>query len=81
VPNNQGATAAAFPAPYPTPSLVGHTYYTYQPLMPNEFLYRHHRSYHQYYNNGMGLNRTRVAWHYNPIPNVFLRLHRMTVWK
>ena len=34
VPNNMGAAAAAYPAPYPTPSLIGHTYYTYQPLMP-----------------------------------------------
>ena len=65
-PNNNGSTAAALPAPYPTPSVVGHTYYTYQPLMPNEFLYTHRRSYHQYYNNGMGLNRTRVHWYHNP---------------
>jgi hypothetical protein len=24
---------------------VGHTYVTYQPLMPHEFLYKHHRVY------------------------------------
>jgi hypothetical protein len=67
VPNNMGAAAAAYPAPYPTPSLVGHTYYTYQPLMPHEFLYTHHRTYHQYYNGGMGLNRTRVHWYRTPV--------------
>ena len=61
-PNNQGSAAGAFPAPYPTPAHVGHTYYTYQALMPNEFLYRHHRTYYQFYNNGMGLNRTKVHW-------------------
>ena len=65
-PNNQGSAAGAFPAPYPTPAHVGHTYYTYQALMPNEFLYRHHRTYYQFYNNGMGLNRTKVHWYHNP---------------
>jgi hypothetical protein len=54
VPNNLGDAGAAYPAPYPTPNLVGHTYYTYQPLMPHEFLYHHHRTYHQYYNRGNG---------------------------
>ena len=67
VPNNFGAAGAAYPAPYPTPNLIGHTYYTYQPLMPHEFLYQHHRTYHQYYNRGMGLNRTSVSWHGTPI--------------
>lgn len=66
VPNSYGSPAAAYPAPFPTPSLVGHTYYTYQPLMPHEWLYKHHRSYHQYYNNGMGLNRTIVKWQGRP---------------
>jgi hypothetical protein len=67
VPNNLGAAAAAYPAPYPTPNLVGHTYYTYQPLMPHEMLYTHHRTYHQYYNGGMGLNRTSVHWYRTPV--------------
>ncbi len=67
VPNTRGAAGAAYPAPYPTPSLVGHTYYTYQPLMPHEFLYQHHRTYHQYYNQGMGLNRTSVQWYGTPV--------------
>ena len=67
VPNNMGSAAAAYPAPYPTPSLIGHTYYTYQPLMPHEFLYHHHRTYRQYYNGGMGMNRTSVRWYGTPI--------------
>jgi hypothetical protein len=66
-PNNFGAAAAAYPAPYPTPNWVGHTYYTYQPLMPHEFLYHHHRTYHQYYNGGMGMNRTTVHWYGTPL--------------
>ncbi len=37
--------AAMYPCPRPTPPLVGHTYVTYQGLMPQEFLYPHHRCY------------------------------------
>ena len=37
--------AQLYPCPRPTPPLVGHTYITYQPLMPHEFLYKHHRVY------------------------------------
>lgn len=75
-PNNFGAAAAAYPAPYPTPNLVGHTYYTYQPLMPHEFLYHHNRTYHQYYNNGMGLNRTSVRWYGTPIQTTLKGIHK-----
>jgi len=37
--------AKLYPCPRPTPPLVGHTYVTYQPLFPHEFLYKHHRRY------------------------------------
>ncbi|MCE5303431.1 MAG: hypothetical protein LLF97_10030 [Planctomycetaceae bacterium] len=37
--------AQLYPCPRPAPARVGHTYITYQPLMPQEFLYRHHRCY------------------------------------
>ena len=76
-PNNFGAAAAAYPAPYPTPNLVGHTYYTYQPLMPHEFLYHHRRTYHQYYNGGKGLNRTTVRWHGTPIRTSLKSVHNL----
>ena len=32
-----GVGAQLYPSPRPTPPLVGHTYITYQPLMPHEF--------------------------------------------
>jgi hypothetical protein len=57
-----GVGAQMYLAPVPVPPLVGHTYFTYQPLMPHEFLYRHHRRYHRYYNEGRGLTRTSVIW-------------------
>lgn len=60
------ATAQMYVAPLPVPTWVGHTYYTYPPLNPHEMMYRHHRRYHSYYDNGMGLNRTGV--HYSAPP-------------
>ena len=57
-----GVGVGIYPAPLPVPAHVGHTYFTYQPLMPHEFLYKHHRSYHRYYNEGRGLTRTSVRW-------------------
>jgi hypothetical protein len=56
------AAAEMYPSPLPTPPLVGHTYYTYQPFYPQEWLYHHHRDYHHYYDYGRGLNRTHVWW-------------------
>ena len=56
--------AGMYPSPMPTPPLVGHTYFTYQPLLPHEYMYAHHRVYHYHYNHNRGLSRTRViyAW-------------------
>ena len=54
--------AELYVSPRPTPPLVGHTYITYQPLMPHEFLYKHHRCY--YRDNGpyAGVTRAHVFW-------------------
>jgi hypothetical protein len=48
----QGTPAQLYISPRPTPPLVGHTWITYPPLMPHEFLYHHHRKYYKYYRNG-----------------------------
>jgi hypothetical protein len=70
-PNNcGGAPAAMYVAPYPVPQFVGHTYYTYQPLMPHEFMYPHARTYRNYYDEGRGINRTKVHWYSNPVVTV-----------
>ncbi len=53
--------AELYPSPRPVPPLVGHTYVTYEPLMPHEFLYRHSRTYWRY-NPGAGWTRARVSW-------------------
>lgn len=65
---NCGSTPAAmYPAPYPSPLITGHTWYTYQPLLPHEYLYTHKRSYHTYYDQGRGLSRTHVHWGVRPV--------------
>jgi hypothetical protein len=54
--------AQLYVSPRPTPPLVGHTYITYQPLMPHEFLYRHDRCYFTWHGVDGGLTSTRVCW-------------------
>ena len=61
-PSCGGVGAQMYLAPQPVPPHVGYTYYTYQPLMPHEMLYRHQRTYHRYYNEGRGMTRTSVRW-------------------
>ena len=62
-----GVPAAMYLAPRPVPPLVGHTYYTYQPLLPHEVMYPHQRRYYRYYNCGPGLTRTSVRFMRTPI--------------
>ena len=72
-------SASLYPSPIPTPPIVGHTYYTYQPLMPHEMMYAHKRNYYTpmpapggYYQDptgcstgGYGYNKTTVVWQHH----------------
>ena len=40
-----GMGAQLYVSPRPVPPRVGHTWITYPPLMPHEFLYKHRRRY------------------------------------
>ncbi len=62
-----GVPTAAYVAPRPVPAWVGQTYYTYQPFMPNELLYEHHRTYYRCYDQGRGMTRTSVSWSRPPV--------------
>ena len=53
--------AAMYPCPRPAPALVGRTYVTYQPLMPQEFLYMHHRVYRTFHDDAPKTT-THVHW-------------------
>ncbi len=69
-----GVPANLYVAPQPVPRSVGHTYYTYQPLMPHELLYQHHRDYYRYYDGGRGLTRTHVSWSRPPFTGWYSNL-------
>ncbi len=56
-----GTAAQMYVSPRPVPANVGHTYTTYQPLMPHEFLYKHTRS-HYAHAPGAGWTRSKVRW-------------------
>ncbi len=60
-PASDGASAQLYLSPVPTPRRVGHTYITYQPLMPHEMMYHHARRYYRYNASG-GSTRTAVRW-------------------
>ncbi len=60
-PNPSGAAAQMYVSPLPVPARVGHTYTTYQPLMPHEYLYKHTRS-HYAYQPGCGWSRSKVRY-------------------
>jgi len=60
-PNPSGTAAQMYISPQPVPAQMGHTYTTYQPLMPHEYLYRHTRS-HYAYTQGCGWSRSKVRY-------------------
>jgi hypothetical protein len=56
-----GTAAQMYISPRPVPANVGHTYTTYQPLMPHEFLYKHTRS-HYAHQPGAGWSRAKIRY-------------------
>jgi hypothetical protein len=82
-----GAAAEMYVCPRPVPPHVGHTWYTYQPFYPHEYLYKHQRAYYTH-NPGAGWRRTNVRygtgglrcqawdaeWHY-PMSNNIWAVH------
>ena len=61
------ANAQMYLSPVPVPPNVGHTFYTYQPFYPHELLYPHKDRFHNYYDGGRGLNRTKVHYGTQPV--------------
>ena len=80
-PSCYGAPGAQlYVSPLPTPPYVGHTYITYQPLLPNEFLYEHCRTYHTEHPNGTW-TRTHVSWcHDFPMTEELARWTNGHIW-
>jgi hypothetical protein len=65
-----GVPTDMYPAPHDTPYPAIQTYYTYQPFLPHEFLYNHHRQYWRWYDGGYGATQTCVTWGGSPIRRV-----------
>jgi len=63
-----GVPAQMYLSPRPTPPLVGHTYITYQPFLPHEYLYEHNRVYRSAWDGG-GRTTTRVSYRRGPFWN------------
>jgi len=61
------ANAQMYTSPVPVPPHVGQTFLTYQPFHPHEMLYKHTDKFHNYYDGGRGMNRTRVQYSYPPV--------------
>lgn len=59
--------AQMYLSPIPVPANVGHTFYTYQPLQPEHYLYAHKDRFHNHYDAGRGLNRTRAIYYAPPV--------------
>ncbi len=75
--NANSAEAALYISPIGVPGWVGHTYNTYQPLYPHQFLYQHHDRYHSYYDDGQGLNRTHAKYYAPPVRTAGKRVYKM----
>ena len=60
-PHPSGTAAQMYVSPRPVPAHVGHTYTTYQPLMPHEYLHKHTRSHYAYI-PGSGWTRSKVRY-------------------
>jgi len=58
--------AQLYISPVPVPPHVGHTWITYQPFYPDEYLYPHYHSYHRYYDGGRGMTRAMAVYYYPP---------------
>lgn len=71
------AEAAMYISPTGVPGWVGHTYNTYQPLYPHQFLYAHKDRYHSYYDQGMGLNRTSAHYYSPPVRTAGKKIYKM----
>lgn len=61
------ANAQMYVSPVPVPAFVGHTFGTYQPWYPHHYLYWHKDRYHNYYDDGRGMNRTRAVYYSPPV--------------
>lgn len=67
--------AQMYLSPGPVPHFVGHTFGTYQPFYPEEYLYWHKNKFHNDYDNGRGHNRTRALYYAPPVKTALSNIY------
>jgi len=73
--NCNRANAQMYISPVPVPHFVGHTFNTYQPFYPHEYMYWHQNRYHNHYDNGRGLNRTKATYYAPPLKTALSNIY------
>lgn len=73
--NCNRANAQMYISPLPVPPNVGHTFNTYQPFYPEEMLYWHKNRFHNYYDDGRGMNRTSAVYYSPPVRQALSNLY------
>lgn len=56
--------ASLYVSPRPVPPMVGHTFITYEGMMPDQLLYQHHRTYYRPHGPYGGVTKTNINWGY-----------------
>lgn len=72
---NNRVNAQLYVSPLPVPPNVGHTFFTYQPFYPHEMMYWHKNRFHNYYDEGRGMNRTKVRYYSPPVRQALSNLY------
>ena len=73
-----GHQAPSYPVPYPTPTHVGATQFTYSPFMPHHSLPHYRNTYSL--QSGPGMSRTNVHWHPSYARVAWNRLTHLFEW-
>jgi hypothetical protein len=67
--------ASLYVSPRPVPPMVGHTFITYEGLMPDQLLYQHQRTYYRPHGPYGGVTQTNINWGYKSHLHPFGHYH------
>lgn len=67
--------ASLYVSPRPVPPMVGHTFITYEGLMPDQLLYQHQRTYYHPHGPYGGVTQTNINWGYKSHLHPFGHYH------
>ncbi len=67
--------ASLYVSPRPVPPMVGHTFITYEGLMPDQLLYQHQRTYYRPHGPYGGVTQTNINWGYQSHLHPFGHYH------